>query len=180
MARPPAAGMVSTRHTAELGAREVGEIRALLMVAFDDFTDDDWEHGLGGQHAMVRADGVLVAHGSLVQRRLLVAGRSLRTGYVEAVAVHPDHRRQGHASTVMAALERLAPAYDLLALSASEDGAPLYRARGWQPWRGPTAVLGPGGPEPTPDDDGGVWVLGGQDLDRDAPVACDWRAGDVW
>lgn len=172
--------MVSTRHTADLTRDELAEARALMDLAFDDFEDDDWEHALGGQHALVRVDGVLVAHGSLVMRRLLVGGRSLRTGYVEAVAVHPDHRRQGHAATVMTALERLAPAYDVLALGASDDGVPLYEGRGWRPWRGPTSVLGPSGPTPTSDDDGGVYVLGGAGLDLDAPVACDWRAGDVW
>ncbi|WP_244509300.1 GNAT family N-acetyltransferase [Nocardioides lianchengensis] len=173
---------MTTRHTAALGAAELDEIRDLLDAAFDDFDDHDWEHGLGGQHAVVREDGLLVAHGSLVQRRMLVGGRSLRVGYVEAVAVHPDRRRLGHASTVMAALEALAPAYDLLALSASDAGLPLYEARGWQPWRGPTSVLGPTGPEPTPDDDGSVLVLvlGGQDVDRDLPIACDHRDGDVW
>lgn len=169
-----------TRHTAELTAAALAEARDLLGTAFTDFTDLDWQHALGGQHALVRVDGLLVAHGSLVQRRLLVGGRSLRAGYVEGVAVHPDHRRQGHASAVMADLERLAPAYDVLALSASEVGVALYEARGWQTWRGPTSVLGPQGPEPTPDDDGGVYVLGGSDLDLDAPIACDWRDGDVW
>ena len=169
-----------TRHTAELGAGELGEVRALLDAAFVDFSDHDWDHALGGQHVLVRTEGLLVAHGSLVLRRVLVGGRSLRSGYVEAVAVLPGHRRRGHATTVMAALEELAPAYDLLALSASEAGVPLYEERGWQPWRGPTAVLGPTGPEPTPDDDGSLYVLGGQDVDRDAPIACDWRDGDVW
>ncbi|WP_244932200.1 GNAT family N-acetyltransferase [Nocardioides sp. W7] len=172
--------MVSTRHTAELSADELTEIRALLDAVFVDFDDHDWDHGLGGQHALVREDGLLVAHGSLVQRRMLVGGRSLRTGYVESVAVRSDRRRRGLAGQVMAALEALAPAYDLLALGASDEGVPLYEARGWQPWRGPTSVLGPSGPEPTPDEDGSVYVLGGQDVDRDAPIACDYRDGDVW
>jgi aminoglycoside 2'-N-acetyltransferase I len=171
---------VVTRHTADLTATELVEIRSLLDAAFVDFSDHDWDHGLGGQHVLVREAGLLVAHGALVLRRMLVGGRSLRTGYVEAVAVLPDHRRRGHAGTVMDALEELAPAYDLLALSASEAGVPLYEARGWQTWRGPTSVLGPTGPEPTPDDDGSVHVLGGQDVDRDDPIACDYREGDVW
>ncbi len=74
----------------------------------------------------------MIAHGSLVMRRLLHGERSLRAGYVEGVAVRLDRRRAGHASTVMAALEALAPAYDLLALSSSEDGVPFYESRGWQ------------------------------------------------
>lgn len=166
--------------TALLAPADLAEARALMDVAFDDFSDHDWDHGLGGLHALVREDGLIVAHGSLVQRRLLVGGRSLRCGYVEAVAVHPDHRRRGLGHRLMDDLEAHAPAFDLLALSASRAGVALYESRGWTLWRGPTSVLGPHGPEPTPDDDGSVYVLGGTDLDLDAPVACDWREGDVW
>ncbi|MDN4172779.1 GNAT family N-acetyltransferase [Nocardioides sp. SOB77] len=181
--------MLTPVHTAHLGGPDLADARALMDLAFDDFSDADWSHALGGMHALVRVGGALVAHGSLVQRRLLVGAgeeqRSWRCGYVEAVATHPDHRRRGHATAVMAALEALAPAYDVLALSASDAGAALYRGRGWVPWRGPTSVLGPSGPERTPEDDGSTYVLPGArpldlDLDLDAPLACDWRDGDVW
>lgn len=167
-------------HTAQLTAVQLAAARALMDLAFDDFTDDDWHHALGGVHALVEREGGLVAHGTLVQRRLWTSGRSLRTGYVEAVAVHPDHRRQGLGHAVMDALEALAPAYDLLALSASDAGVALYESRGWVPWRGPTGVLGPHGPERTEEDDGAVYVLGADGLDLDARVDCDWRDGDVW
>lgn len=166
--------------TALLAPGDLAEIRDLMDACFDDFTDHDWSHALGGLHAVVRVDGAIAAHGSLVQRRLLVAGRSLRCGYVEAVAVAPAHRRRGLAGQVMAELEALAPGHDVLALSASRAGVALYEARGWVPWRGPSSVLGPTGPEPTPDDDGAIYVLGGTGLDRHAPIACDWRDGDVW
>ncbi|MFA6298109.1 MAG: GNAT family N-acetyltransferase [Nocardioides sp.] len=159
-------------HTAEMTPEELGAVRALTDAAFGDFTDDDWDHALGGQHALVVDDGEVVAHGALVMRRLLHAGRSLRCGYVEAVATSPARLRQGHAATVMAALERLAP--------ASEAGVVLYEARGWQCWRGPTSVLSLSGVEPTPDDDGSVYVLGDTGLDLDAELTCDWRTGDVW
>lgn len=109
-------------HTADLTAADLAVVRALLDTSFDDFSDRDWEHGLGGQHVLVRDAGLIVAHGSLVQRRLLVEGRSLRCGYVEAVAVLPDHRRRGHAALVMKHLEALGSAYDVLALSASSAG----------------------------------------------------------
>lgn len=171
-------------HTAELAADELAAIRGLLDAAFDDFTDADWTHGLGGMHALVvggsGGDDVL-AHGSLVMRRLLVAGRSLRCGYVEAVATAPEHRRAGHASTVMTALEGLAPAYDLLALSASERAQSFYAGRGWQPWRGPSSVMTPDGTTATPEEDDAIRVLapaGAFDLDE--PITCDWRDGDVW
>lgn len=171
-------GMVTP--TAYLAAADLEEIRALLDAAFDDFSEHDWDHSLGGLHTLVREGGGIVAHGSLVQRRLLVGERTLRCGYVEGVATHPDHRRRGHASRVMDTLESLAAGYDLLALSASEAGLEFYEQRGWTRWRGPSAVLGPRGLEPTPDDDGSILVLGGTGLDLDAPVACEWRDGDVW
>ena len=183
MVAPEAARVVSPllAHTATVEATLLAEARRLMDVCFDDFADADWSHALGGMHAAVVEEGVLVAHGSLVQRRLLHGDRSLRCGYVEAVAVHPDHRGRGLGHAVMAALESLAPAYDVLALSASDAGAALYRSRGWQPWRGPLSVLGPTGPEPTPDDQGSTYVLPGTaPLDLDAPLTCDWRDGDVW
>lgn len=168
--------------TAGLPTTDLREIRALLDASFDDFTDHDWEHGLGGLHAVVRADdGAVLAHGSLVLRRLLVEGRSLRCGYVEDVAVRADRRRRGLAGQVMGELESLAAGYDVLALSASEPGALVYLSRGWQLWRGPSSVLSPTGLEATPAEDGSIYVLpGAVPLDLDAPIACDWRDGDVW
>lgn len=173
--------MVTVRHTAQLADAELAAARALCDAAYDGFGDADWDHALGGMHALVHDDGALVAHGSLVMRRLLHGGRSLRCGYVEAVAVHPGRRRRGHGGRVMAALEELAPGYDLLALCSSQDGRELYEARGWRRWRGPTSVLTPDGIRATPQEDS-IYVLGppGLDLDLDAPISCDWRDGDVW
>ena len=89
---------VRVAHTAWLAAGELAAIRALLDDAFrGGFSDDDFEHGLGGIHAVVREGDDLVAHGSVVMRRLLHEGRALRTGYVEAVAVRADRRRLGRA-----------------------------------------------------------------------------------
>ena len=170
-------------HTGELDEAELAAARALMVLAFDDFAEEDWEHALGGMHALVvdEAGERVLAHASLVMRRLLYAGRALRTGYVEAVATHPEHRRRGHASTVMAALEGLASAYDLLALGATDEAVPFYDGRGWQRWRGRSGVLAPDGLRATPDDDGAIYVLSGaSDLDLDAPLTCDWRPGDVW
>jgi aminoglycoside 2'-N-acetyltransferase I len=172
---------VVRRHTADLSPAELAGARTLMDEAFDHFTDSDWDHGLGGMHALVVADGRVLAHGSLVQRRLLQGDRSLRCGFVEAVAVHPSRRRQGLGHAVMAALEELAPAYDLLALSSSSSGVPLYRARGWQRWRGPAYVLAPDGLRRTPGEEEALHVLpGGAPLDLDGPIACDWRDGEVW
>ncbi|MFD4242508.1 GNAT family N-acetyltransferase [Streptomyces sp. NPDC058525] len=171
-------------HTAELSDEELREVRALLDEAFEgDFGDEDFEHALGGMHALVRAGGVLVAHGSVVQRRAVHRGRALRVGYVEAVAVRAGHRRQGLAGRVMAELERVVGrAYVLGALSASEDGAALYRGRGWEVWGGRLGALSPEGPVGLPDEEGStyVWVPPGGVLpDPAARLDFDWRDGDV-
>ncbi len=172
-----------TCHTADLRPGELEAIRALLDDAFEgDLEDSDVEHALGGVHALVWEGAVLIGHGSVVMRRLLHEGRALRTGYVEAVAVRADRRRRGHGSAVMAALERvIRGAYELGALGASDDGAALYAARGWQRWTGTTSVLAPDGRRRTPDDDDCLFVLPvGVRLSPAGDLACDWRDGDVW
>lgn len=175
--------MVDLLHTATLAPATRRAARLLVERAFDGgFSDADWEHALGGLHALVHRGGELVAHGAVVQRHLLHGGRTLRVGYVEAVAVHPELRRQGLASSVMAALEGVVrTAYDAGALSATDDGAALYRARGWLPWRGSTWALTPEGRVRTTEDDDAVFVLPGSAvLDPAGELTCDWRDGDLW
>lgn len=172
-----------TVHTAWLSEAELQAIRALLDDAFaGKFTDDDYEHALGGVHALISEGGELIAHGSVGMRRLLHGGLALRTGYVESVAVRADRRRRGHAGALMGALERVVSgAYELGALSASEEAAELYTARGWRRWTGTGSVVGPGGLERTESDEGSIHVLPvSVELTPDGDLACDWRGGDVW
>ncbi|WP_077061559.1 GNAT family N-acetyltransferase [Streptomyces sp. MP131-18] len=175
---------VRTAHTADLDATTLAAARTLLDEAFDgDLTELDWEHALGGVHALLWAGSDLIGHASVVQRRLLHAGRALRAGYVEGVAVHRDHRGRGHGGALMAALERvIRNAYDLGALSSSAEGRRMYVSRGWLPWQGPTFALTPMGIARTEEDDDGVHVLPtpAVPLDRTAELVCDWRDGDVW
>ncbi|MEV6951610.1 GNAT family N-acetyltransferase [Streptomyces sp. NPDC051183] len=171
-------------HTSQLGSGALAEIRGLLGAAFDgDFGEEDFEHALGGMHLLVREGGELVAHGSVVQRRVLHGGRALRTGYVEAVAVRADHRRRGLGGRVMGGLERIiAGAYVLGALSASEAGAALYRGRGWLAWGGRIGALSPEGPVRLPEEEGSTYVWlppGGGRLDLAGRLDFDWRDGDV-
>jgi aminoglycoside 2'-N-acetyltransferase I len=182
-AGPCIGAAVTLLHTAQLDPAALRAARDLVFEAFDGgFTDDDWDHALGGLHALVHADGELVAHGAVVQRRMLHGGRTLRVGYVEAVAVHPAVRRRGHASALMAALEDvIRPGFDAGALSASDAGALLYASRGWQRWRGTTWALTPEGRVRTADEDDALFVLpGALPLDLDGEITCDWRTGDLW
>ena len=123
-------------------------------------TDDDWDHALGGQHALLWEGGRLVAHAALVQRRLTAGAQQLRTGYVEGVAVRADRRGRGYGAAVMEVLEReIARSYDVGALGSSELGAGFYRARGWQVWRGPTWARTPNGLMRTAEEDGWIYVF---------------------
>lgn len=177
---------VSLRHTSQLVEGELRRVRGLLDAAFEgEFGDEDFEHALGGMHVLAYEGGELVAHGSVVQRRVLHRGRALRTGYVEAVAVRADRRRRGLGGVVMEAAEGVVGrAYALGALSASADGARLYAGRGWRVWGGEIGMLGPGGPERLPEEEGSTYVWtppgGGVLLDPTAgPLYFDWRDGDV-
>ena len=70
--------------TADLDPARLRAARALLDAAFGGFADEDWEHCLGGVHALALVDGELVGHAALVQRRLLYGGRALRPGLSRA------------------------------------------------------------------------------------------------
>jgi aminoglycoside 2'-N-acetyltransferase I len=173
---------VTTGHTADVDAATLASARALLYDAFDDMTEADWEHSLGGIHALAWEREELVGHAAVVMRRLVHGARPLRTGYVEGVAVRAAARRRGHAAAMMDALERvIRGGYDLGALGATDEAAVFYEGRGWQPWRGPLSALTPDGVVATPDEQGAVYVLpGSAPLDLDGELTCDWRGGDVW
>jgi aminoglycoside 2'-N-acetyltransferase I len=170
-------------HTADLDNEARADAQRMLALAFEgEFSDDDWEHALGGMHALICHHGALIAHAAVVQRRLLHRGVALRCGYVEAVAVHPEWRGQGLGAAVMAAAEQvIRGAYSLGALSSSSQAQSFYAARGWLYWLGATSVLAPGGRTRTPDDDGTILVLPNNiDVDLSGDLVCDWRNGDVW
>ena len=164
-------------HTSDLDGDTLRNARNLLVNAHDGaFTDSDWEHTLGGMHALIVHRGALLAHGAVVQRRLLYDGCALRCGYLEGVAVQEQWRGQGLGNAVMDALEQVVRGgYQLAA------GTRIYRPRGWLHWRGPTSVLAPTGLIRTPDDDGVIFALPVTvELDAGAELVCDWRDGNVW
>ena len=170
-------------HTADLDGEARGRVCQMVTNAFaGDFTETDWEHTLGGMHALICHHGAIIAHAAVVQRRLMYRGNPLRCGYVEGVAVREDWRGQGLVHALLDAVEQvMRGAYQLGAVSASARARGLYSSRGWLPWSGPTSVLAPSGPARTPSDDGTVFVLPvGISLDTSADLICDWRAGDVW
>jgi aminoglycoside 2'-N-acetyltransferase I len=173
--------------TPELDERRVGEIRSLLWASFagDDhggFTEDDWQHGLGGLHFVLELAGKVVGHASVVERQLEIAGRRVRTGYVEAVAVAPSHQRRGLGTVLMREVnEHVEAAFDLGALGTGSQA--FYERLGWRIWQGPSGVRTPGGLQPTPGEDGYILVLRtptSPPLRLTDPISCEWRPGDVW
>ncbi|MFJ3580795.1 GNAT family N-acetyltransferase [Streptomyces sp. NPDC090127] len=170
--------------THELGAGRLRAVREMLDAAFrGGFSDEDWDHALGGVHAWIEDERGVAAHGSVIMRRVLHDGRSYRVGYVEGVGVRDDRRRRGLGGLVMAELERVIDgAYVFGALSASEDGAALYTARGWRAWEGRIEALAPAGVVHLPEEEGSVYVrpAGGRTLPAPAvALVFDWRDGDV-
>lgn len=173
---------VRLAHTADLDAATLAAARALLFDVFDDMEETDWEHSLGGIHAIAWEGGDLVGHASVIQRRLLYKGKALRTGYVEGVGVRADRRGRGLGGALLTELERIIRgAYDLGALGSTDEALHFYQARGWQLWQGKSSALTPTGIRPTEDCDGGIYVLPvSVDLDLSAELTCDWRDGDEW
>jgi aminoglycoside 2'-N-acetyltransferase I len=162
-------------------------VRALLDAAFrggeeGDFTEDDWKHSIRGLHFLLEDDGDLVGHASVVERSLEVAGRPLRTGYVEAVAIAPDRQRQGLGTRLMRDVNAwIAEGFELGGLGTGSVS--FYERLGWQRWQGPTGIRTEAGFERTPDDDGYILVLltpSSPPLSLGDPISCEWRPGDSW
>ena len=174
---------VRTLRTAEAPAELLAAIRAVLDDAFaGGFTEDDWDHSLGGWHIVVTDDDDVAAHAALVARPLEVDGRAVHTGYVEAVAVAPTRQRGGLGSLAMAELDRILQRN--FAMGALSTGSPAFYERlGWERWQGPTFVRRADGLERTAEEDDGIMVRRfgpSAGVDLTAAVSCDDRAGDVW
>lgn len=179
--------MAATRivSTEDLTDEEVLVLRELLDAAWesepDDFTEEDWRHAIGGVHFLLEEGGTILAHASVVPRELHTNGHELRTGYVEAVGTHPEHRRQGHASALLGEVAaHLDRDFQLGALGGDPR---FYEPLGWRVWQGPTHVRIDEGLVRTPEEDGSVLVRFTPStplLDLGAPISCEWRPGEVW
>ena len=162
-------------------------IRALMTDAFGDepneaFGDHDWDHALGGTHVVLDIEGRIVAHASVVERDIHVAGRSLRTGYVEAVATAADRQREGFGSLVMAEIGAIIRGEFEMGMLGSGRHR-FYERLGWRTWQGPSFVRSAEGDRRTPDEDGYLLVLStpaSPELDLTARISCDERPGDAW
>ena len=174
-------------YTTDLQPGELAALRDLLEAAWaeedDGFTEQDWEHTIGGVHFLFEDEGGEIrSHASVVERELQAGDHHLLTGYVESVATPPAHRGRGMASAVMREVgAHIDQRFPLGALDTAIPG--FYEPLGWVVWRGPTFVRTETGLLRTAEEDGGVMVRPtptSPPLDLDAPISCDWRLGDVW
>ena len=157
-------------------------IRTLMWTAFDDFTEDDWSHGIGGVHVVAFDGGLPIGHASVVTRNVYVDDEVYVGGYLEAVAVDARYRGRGVGAAVVGAADEVVERrYPVAALSTSEHR--FYERLGWERWLGPTYVVSGDGWRRTADEDGGVMVLrppGSPIRDLSARIAVDDRSGDAW
>lgn len=169
--------------TAEASGDLLMAIRSLLVQAFEgDFSQEDWEHTIGGWHVVVADGGATLSHAAVVPRVLEVADRPFDTGYVEGVGTAPERQREGLGSVAMAeASELIRSEFDMGALSTGHHS--FYARLGWERWIGPTFVRRGSDSIRTEEEDDGVMVLRfgpSKDVDLSAPLLCEGRCGDDW
>jgi aminoglycoside 2'-N-acetyltransferase I len=158
-------------------------LRTMLESAYDgDFSDDDWQHALGGVHVYQRSESGFVSHAALISRSIRWDDITLRAGYVEAVATSPTAQRQGLATAILHRInDWILTRYEFGVLSTSAHA--LYERLGWERWHGASYVDAPSGFRRTRDDDQGLMILRTPrtpPLSLHGTLVADWRGGDVW
>jgi len=161
----------------------LAEVRGLLDAAFDgEFSDDDWDHAVGGCHIVAIENDSVIAHAAVVPRTLEIGEIPVHTGYVEAVATDARYRRQAIGASIMEeAARHIRNGYELGALSTGLTD--FYARLGWELWRGPTFVRDRCRLVRTEEEDGGVMVLRfgrHEHLDLSERISCEVRSGDDW
>jgi aminoglycoside 2'-N-acetyltransferase I len=171
--------------SAALSAAEWSELTDLCVAAFDEPWDGYWESIGPGIHVLAEdPKRGIVAHAAIVDRLLYPGDGVLRAGYVEAVAVLPDRQRQHLGTMVMEVIDRMIDEqYELGALGTGSQ--PFYARLGWVSWQGTCWIRQPDGRlDRAPDEEGSIMVrrtpTTPPGLDLAAPIAVDWRPGEVW
>ena len=157
--------------------------RALCFRAFGDrFSDEDWQHSFGGGRWVLLSESEVIVHAAVVPRTIVYGDIPLAVGYVEAVAVDPDHQGQGLGRLLMREVNAwIQREYELGLLSTSRQS--FYSHAGWARWQGPTFVRDLGVTRRTEDEDDGIMFLATPRLahvDVSQALTCEARDGDDW
>jgi aminoglycoside 2'-N-acetyltransferase I len=171
--------------SSELSPAQRSSLRRLFSESWSgegEFTEQDWNHAMGGMHFLVEQGHGIVAHAAVVARILHPGDFVLKTGYVEAVTTKVSHRRRGLGAAIMLAVGRhIDRHYELGALDTGQPD--FYERFGWRIWQGPTFVRTEQGLERTEKEDGLVMIRltpTSPALDVTKSVSCDSRPGDAW
>jgi aminoglycoside 2'-N-acetyltransferase I len=166
----------------DVDSKTASSIRLLLELAYDgDFSSEDWEHTLGGQYFLGLRDDIIIAHGSVVSRKMFIDGRALTAGYVEAVAVLPAYWRQGFGTQLMTQITQFC--YDNYELSMlSTDEKHFYKKLGWRQFQGESFVRNGESEFRTIEEDDGLMFLPGKNCGTNEirRAICEPRSGDDW
>lgn len=182
--------------TSDLRPRVLGALNDLWTEAYREDLSRYFEDIGHGVHLIGRRGTEVVSHAMWVERKLYPQGLPpLRSAYVELVATRVADQGKRFATAVMERLADEMRPFDIGALSPAVPR--FYERLGWEMWRGPLFVRGAGDISPasernsppdaaqareTPDEF--VMVLRTPNtpaaLDLNAPLAVDWRRGEVW
>jgi aminoglycoside 2'-N-acetyltransferase I len=174
--------IVIIKELVELDPQIESSIQEMLDLAYNgDFSSEDWGHASGGLYFVGYLEETIVAHGSVVPREMLIDGRRLTVGYVEAVAVLPAYSGQGLGSLLMRRItEFCRENYALSMLSTDEKR--FYERHGWRQFNGESFIAFEAEVVRSADEDEGLMFLPSEkneevDIRR---ATCQARSGDSW
>jgi len=157
-------------------------IRALLELAYEgDFSPEDWEHTFGGQYFIGSLDDKIIAHGSVVSRKMITDDHVVTVGYVEAIAVLPSYWRKGFGTQLMKEITQYCQEnYEFSMLSTDENH--FYERLGWLKFLGESFVRDGDKEIRTEGEDEGLMLLPGKksQISLIRRVVCESRSGDDW
>ena len=157
-------------------------LKRLLDEAFEgDFSEEDWNHSLNGTRFVGYMGDLVVAHGSVVKRKIWINEVEKLAGYIEAIAVLPSHWRLGIGSALMKEISQYClENFDYCLLSTDEKS--FYRRFGWKDFEGSSFVLSGEEEVSTQSENEGLMYLLGVDVEIHSitKVVCEERDGDAW
>jgi aminoglycoside 2'-N-acetyltransferase I len=131
-------------------------------------------------HVLGYVEDKLVAHALWLDRRIRLGdGPWFVAAYVEGVATHPEHRRQGYGEAVMRRLQADICGYPLGVLSPAVE--PWYVKLGWERWHGSLWIDQDGETDETTDETVLVYRTPTTSaLDLTIPLTAEWRPFELW
>ena len=144
----------------DVGTSELdeGARSAIVRLCVEAHQEEDFQNLFSylppeGVHVLAFLGETLVGH-AVVTIRWLQPGDFplLRTAYVDAVAILPEHQGRGVGTAVMRYLASVVSDCDIACLETERSA--FYEHLGWEGWRGPLAGRSDEGLISTPDQEG--------------------------